>query len=320
MKEDLLHPKSAASRPRASILALGDLPARLEHKLQNPFSADSPKQNRAISSRIAFHSLAELTRRHLQPGGQRIRARLAWQAAQAVHLDEATGMALACCCEWLHNASLIHDDLQDGDSTRRDQPALWAEFGIGSAICAGDALISAAYGVLDEIETPPARLKTLVGWVDAAVQQTIVGQLADLTARRVGIDALEQYESIAVDKSGPLLGLPLALAVLAADGSDAGQTLALNAATAMTHLGVAYQLLDDLRDWQLDQREDGRHLLNAVLIESKGQPTNESITAVRHRARAILREAERRAADLPSALQAPVLGLADQLADRLDAA
>lgn len=234
-------------------------------------------------------------------------------------LEEQTGMALACCCEWLHNASLIHDDIQDGEVIRRDAPALWVEIGVGSAICIGDALISAAYGVLRDIDVAPTQLMALLKWVEETISQTIAGQLADLAARQTAMTNLAQYEAVAARKSGPLLGLPLALALLAADSTTDGKAMVVTASTAMTHLGVAYQLLDDLGDWTMDQRENGRHLLNAVLIEMERQPATEAMASVARRARELLREAEERAAGLPPALQTLVCWLADNLESKLNA-
>lgn len=234
-------------------------------------------------------------------------------------LDERTGMALACCCEWLHNASLIHDDIQDGDTIRRNAPALWVEIGIGPAICIGDALISAAYGVLRDIRVAPSRLIPLLEWVEDAIGQTVAGQLADLAARRTAVTSLGRYEAVAARKSGPLLGLPLALVLLATDPATEGKAMAIIAATAMTDVGVAYQLLDDLGDWTLDQHADGRHSLNAVLVEMRRRPAAKAMAAVARRARTLLQKARERAGGLPPAIQELVFWLADHVESGLNA-
>ncbi|HRD67866.1 MAG TPA: polyprenyl synthetase family protein [Candidatus Competibacter sp.] len=287
------------------------LPSALEHKLQHPLtnvrSAPVGIAKDVIHGSSKF--LAELLSKHLGTGGQRVRARLAWNAACSLKLNEQTGMALACCCEWLHNASLIHDDIQDGDMVRRDKPALWVTAGLGSAICAGDALIAAAYGVLREVQVSPDRLRMLLELVEEAIRRTVTGQLADLSGQQTVIRSLVTYEGVAADKAGPLLSLPLTLALSASSCSGERQDMTALADLVMTHLGIAYQLLDDLRDWNQDRRADGRQIANAVLIQLQHCPSTEAAAAVSRRARQRLREAEKCAAALPSGLR----GLIDWL-------
>ena len=89
--------------------------------------------------------VVDAARYHFSAGGARVRAQLGLDAASALNLSAQASMACAVAPELLHNASLIHDDLQDGDAMRRDTPAVWSRYGKGTAISAGDLLISAAY-------------------------------------------------------------------------------------------------------------------------------------------------------------------------------
>src|SRR5215211_7540453 len=70
-----------------------------------------------------------MVRRHLATGGKRIRARLALAAMEALDEPREAGVAWAAACELLHNATLVHDDLQDGDRVRRGRPTVWALHG-----------------------------------------------------------------------------------------------------------------------------------------------------------------------------------------------
>lgn len=95
---------------------------------------------------IGLHSetsnaLQDALTNHFQAGGGRTRARLGLKAADALLLAPRTAIALAAAAELLHNASLIHDDLQDRSATRRGAPALWVSCSEETAICAGDLLI-----------------------------------------------------------------------------------------------------------------------------------------------------------------------------------
>ena len=73
--------------------------------------------------------MAQAARHHLGSGGGRARARLALQSANALKLSFDTSRAISAACELLHNASLVHDDLQDGDTVRRGEFAVWKKFG-----------------------------------------------------------------------------------------------------------------------------------------------------------------------------------------------
>ena len=66
---------------------------------------------------------------HLRSGGGRVRAELALISARALRLPRHITIAISAACELLHNASLVHDDLQDGDASRRGKIAVWKRFG-----------------------------------------------------------------------------------------------------------------------------------------------------------------------------------------------
>ncbi|MFT5588239.1 MAG: geranylgeranyl pyrophosphate synthase [Bradyrhizobium sp.] len=196
---------------------------------------------------------------HLDSGGQRVRARLALHAGRALNLSDDDAVTIAVTVELLHNASLIHDDLQDRDLQRRGCATLWAGFGENVAICAGDLLLSAAYGNLCRF-SDSARLPQLLAQVHAATACAVQGQCADLSGQACDI-AL--YEKIAAAKSGALLGLPLAL-VLIATGRENYLATAHQAADAFA---VGYQIVDDIDDIDKDRGSDGQPAgLNACLI------------------------------------------------------
>ena len=66
---------------------------------------------------------------HLRAGGGRFRAKLALSVSSALNLQADDSEYLAAACELLHNASLIHDDIQDGDPLRRGRETVWSLFG-----------------------------------------------------------------------------------------------------------------------------------------------------------------------------------------------
>ena len=184
---------------------------------------------------------------HLQAGGQRIRARLALHASISLGLARDDACSLASTVELLHNASLIHDDLQDRDKTRRDCDTAWVVYGDEVAICAGDLLLSAAYCALAEVSCK-SKLPRMIKLTHLRVMDAVRGQCADLSVLQTQPFSIEDYKKIAVAKSGALLGLPIELALVAADETDA-LAAAKNAADLFA---IGYQIYDDLQDVDAD--------------------------------------------------------------------
>ena len=97
----------------------------------------------------------------LRPGslaaGKRIRPLLCLIACEAVGGNPADAMPAAAAVEILHNFSLVHDDIQDGDEIRRHRPTVWAQWGVPQAINVGDGLFALAYAALmRSAVNPPA--------------------------------------------------------------------------------------------------------------------------------------------------------------------
>ena len=195
------------------------------------------------------HNVSLAVAYHLRSGGQQVRAKLALSAAFALGLKDSDAVCLAACAELLHNASLVHDDLQDGDLFRRGQPSLWSKYGKNFAICCGDLLLSASYGVLCQLSRPD-KLPAVLDMVHQRTSRAIAGQCADLSALDSHSDFVDQYIAIAKAKSGALLGLPLELGLLVAGYPD---SIAV-AKSAADHFAVGYQIIDDLQDHAADSK------------------------------------------------------------------
>ena len=188
---------------------------------------------------------------HLDGGGQRVRAKLALQAGLALALSPSDCITIATAVELLHNASLVHDDIQDRDEVRRDKQAVWVRFGVNTAICTGDLLLSAAYAALCKIGNPRA-LPAMLSLVHERTATAIDGQCADLTASLDCVidtaSGIARYQRIAIAKSGALLCLPIELALVASGHED----YLHHARHAVEAFAIGYQIVDDLNDVQSD--------------------------------------------------------------------
>lgn len=187
--------------------------------------------------------MAQAARHHLGSGGGRVRANLALQSANALNLSFDTSRAISTACELLHNASLVHDDLQDGDTVRRSKPAVWTKFGSNTAICLGDLMVSAAYAAIASARVH--NLPEMIAHMHQRVSDVISGQHADLES---DCATIAKYNDVARMKSGPLLGLPVELCLIAADrSSHVSEAMAASDAIA-----IAYQTTDDIDDAESD--------------------------------------------------------------------
>lgn len=176
-----------------------------------------------------------------QPGGKSVRPTVTLLAAAAVGAPAEDAVPGAVALELVHNFSLVHDDLMDGDRERRHRPTVWALFGSSEAILAGDALAALAYAVLldagDELGRAAARELT-----DATLQM-IRGQSEDM-AFESRIDVTEdEVLKMCAHKTGALIACAASLGGILGRGTDA-QVAALR--SFGSHVGIAFQAVDDV--------------------------------------------------------------------------
>lgn len=250
--------------------------------------------------------LNSLIRYHLESGGNRIRARLALETGHALNLSLDTCIALAASCELIHNASLLHDDIQDQSTHRRGKPAAWQRFDANTAMCAGTLMLSAAFDVLARIDANPAKL---IQHLHRRTADLIAGQTGDLQyeAQRWGV---EQYLQIVTGKSGALLALPLELAVLAADREYALKT----ATQAGEAFAIAYQIADDMVDLSEDLALGNCNIITVLQAQDSGAKAQQ----VRHQASLLaqmhLNQACKYASQMPDHSGQALIGLCNTLA------
>jgi geranylgeranyl diphosphate synthase type I len=242
---------------------------------------------------------------HVSSPGKQVRARLALHSARSLGLDLQSAVAIAAASELIHNASLVHDDIQDGSDLRRGSSTIWARHGRDIAICAGDLMISAAYAALAQVGGP--HVSRALARLHERISQVIHGQVSDLASRDVASTTFFQYRTIAVAKSAPLLGLPLELSLIHAGRLDC----LVQAERAADAFALAYQMADDVEDVESDMANGS---LNAVIILAREMPLERARLLVRRLVNRTFRQASRLAGSLPSDSGALMAGMADQRA------
>ena len=195
----------------------------------------------------------------LLAGGKRLRPILVLLSCEACGGDAEDAMPAACAVEMVHTYSLIHDDLpaMDDDDTRRGRPSNHVAFGDALAILAGDALLTLAFGVLAE-DIHPA--ETAIACCQELARASgsigmVAGQVADLEAENSGVLTVEQLEAIHRRKTGCLIRASLRMGARVA-GADSNSLKAVD--SFGKHVGLAFQIADDLLDVTGDARKMGK--------------------------------------------------------------
>jgi geranylgeranyl diphosphate synthase type I len=173
--------------------------------------------------------------------GKALRPTLLLLSARAAGGRPAEVTRVAAAVELVHNFSLVHDDVMDGDRSRYRRPTVWHVFGADQAILAGDAMLALAMRMVAESAGPPAALA--VEWLSRCVVRLCEGQFGDLAfEQRDDVDLAECLTMVA-GKTSALLECSCALgALLAGAGDDR-----IDAMRAFgRELGFAFQLVDDM--------------------------------------------------------------------------
>jgi geranylgeranyl diphosphate synthase, type I len=173
--------------------------------------------------------------------GKALRPALALLSARAAGASPERGVEAAVAVELVHNWSLLHDDIMDGDTERRHRPTAWTVFGVGAAILAGDGLLALAQELLLESEAPQGTWAARC--LSAAVTRLIAGQGNDLAFEKRDDVTLPECLDMAGDKTAALMACACSIGAVHLGAPPA---LAMGLAGFGAHVGLAFQLTDDL--------------------------------------------------------------------------
>ncbi len=210
----------------------------------------------AASTRPAV--LHDAMRYSLQAGGKRLRPCLIL-AAYELFESENDPMPACVAMECLHTYSLIHDDLpcMDDSDLRRGRPTCHKQFDEETALLAGDALLTYALWILaDKYRYDPQLAVDLVHDLgDAAGSEKLIGgQMEDLLGERDEPTA-ERLEFIHLNKTGALITTSLTMGYRLT-GASADQVAIMR--EAGKHIGLAFQIIDDILDATSDAETMGK--------------------------------------------------------------
>ncbi len=206
-------------------------------------------------------AIHEAMRYSVFAGGKRLRPILTLATASACGGDEEAALFPACATELLHTYSLVHDDLpaMDDDELRRGRPTSHVVFGEAVAVLAGDALQAEAFRFI--AQTPPASNYNVADYLTefadcAGSKKLIGGQILDLEGEGENT-LLSHQELIAIHerKTAALLTTSIRLGAMSANANREQLELLT---TFGYHLGLAFQVIDDILDITADTATLGK--------------------------------------------------------------
>lgn len=191
-------------------------------------------------------------------GGKRIRPILLLEFYKLCGGNDDCAYNFACALEMIHSYSLVHDDMpcMDDDDMRRGKPSCHKEYGECTALLCGDALLTEAFSVAAKTMGIPSErvIKAMAHLATSSgVGGMIGGQVIDVNLNPDSDDSVlfEMYRL----KTGALLKTACATGAILA-GAD--EESVLNAETFGEKLGIAFQIIDDILDFQGDEKTLGK--------------------------------------------------------------
>ena len=204
-------------------------------------------------------------------GGKRLRPLLATLAARAVGYQGKDHITLATIIEFIHTATLLHDDVVDESTLRRGKETANAVFGNQASVLVGDFLYTRAFQLMVSLK----RMEVMAILADAT-NKIAEGEVLQLMNVHDADTSEANYLQVIYCKTAKLFEAATELAAILADQTEP----VVNAMRAYgVHLGTAFQLIDDVLDYQADQAELGKNIGDDL---AEGKPTLPLIHALQH--------------------------------------
>jgi octaprenyl-diphosphate synthase len=215
----------------------------------------------------------QLSQYILGGGGKRFRPMVLMLSAQALAFPSLEAPAwsaqMAAVVELIHTATLLHDDVVDESTLRRGRDTANARFGNAASVLTGDFLYSRAFEMMVEVDEP-----RIMGILAQATNRIAEGEVLQLM--NMGDPDVDEarYLDVIVRKTATLFEAATRLAaVLTKQPPEMEEAMAAYG----LHLGIAFQLIDDVLDYDGDEKETGKHVGDDL---AEGKPTLPLIIAM----------------------------------------
>lgn len=263
-------------------------------------------------------TIYESMRYSLLAGGKRLRPILCLAACELMGGSVSAAMPTACALEMVHTMSLIHDDLpsMDNDDYRRGRLTNHKVYGEDVAILAGDALLTYAFEYVARATAgvPPDRVLRVIADLAKAVGAAglVGGQVVDLASEGQADVTVETLDFIHTHKTAALLEISVTSGAILAGASDADIA---KLGRYAQHIGLAFQIVDDVLDITATQEELGKSVGKDLQAQKVTYPSLWGIEASQQRAHDLIAEAK---AELQAFgdLRKPLEAIADYIISR----
>jgi octaprenyl-diphosphate synthase len=242
--------------------------------MMNLVAADMNGVNAVIlermQSKVAL--IPELAGHLIAGGGKRMRPMLTLACANLLDYSGTRHHKLAAAVEFIHTATVLHDDVDDGSGTRRGKRTANLIWGNPASVLVGDFLFSRAFELM--VEDGSLKVLRILSQASAVIAE---GEVEQLTAQRQIDTGEEQYLQIIGAKTAALFAAACRIAPVVAEAGEEAET-ALE--TYGRNLGIAFQLIDDVIDYSSDAAtmgkgvgddfRDGKMTLPLILAYARG--------------------------------------------------
>ena len=232
---------------------------------------DMARVNTVIQTKLASDValINQLSQYIIGAGGKRFRPMVLMLAAQALGGKSPWAAQMAAVVELIHTATLLHDDVVDESTLRRGRDTANALFGNAASVLTGDFLYSRAFEMMVEVQEP--RVMAILAQATNRIAEGEVLQLMNMGDAEVGED---RYVDVIIRKTATLFAAATQLAAVL-EGQSPEMEASLTAYGL--HLGTAFQLIDDVLDYNGDEAHTGKHVGDDL---AEGKPTLPLIIAM----------------------------------------
>ncbi|MBT5671017.1 MAG: octaprenyl diphosphate synthase [Betaproteobacteria bacterium] len=217
----------------------GELTSRLDGEIANQLVSQVPL-------------IGEVARYTINSGGKRVRPILLMMAAASLGCTERKATQLAAAIEFVHTATLLHDDVVDSSSVRRGSPTANERFGNAAAVLVGDFLYSRAFQIM--VDVGEAKVFRIMADATNDISEGEVLQLSNI--KNIELTVASYFEIIHSKTSRLFEAASMLGGIIAGCESDIANNLGQYGA----HLGTAFQIVDDILDYDGIEANIGKKL------------------------------------------------------------
>lgn len=242
-------------------------------QIRNLVTDDFSAVNELIINKLHSNvGLVENIGHHLiSAGGKRLRPLLVLLAAPACHYQGKDHISLAVVIEFLHTATLLHDDVVDVSNLRRGLPTANAKWGNAPSVLVGDFIYSRAFQLM--VAQGNIHIMRLLSDTTNRIAE---GEVLQLIKAGDAETSEEQYLDVIKNKTAVLFAAATQGAAILAEAGKATEDAMYHYGL---HLGIAFQLIDDLLDYTGDPSKTGKNIGDDL---SEGKPTLPLIYTIKH--------------------------------------